>query len=85
MKATELLALGIGNILWADEGFGVRCVEAMNAADQFGNDMVLMDTGTQGLYLLPRLECTPADRIRCRGLRQAAGRDGGCAVTDHVA
>ncbi len=56
MKNTQLLILGIGNILWADEGFGVRCVEAMNAAYQFGNDVVLMDGGTQGLYLLPYLE-----------------------------
>ena len=56
MKNTQLLILGIGNILWADEGFGVRCVEAMNAAYQFGNDVTLMDGGTQGLYLLPYLE-----------------------------
>ena len=55
MKNTQLLILGIGNILWADEGFGVRCVEAMNAAYQFGDDVVLMDGGTQGLYLLPYL------------------------------
>ena len=52
MKNTRLLILGIGNILWADEGFGVRCVEAMNAAYQFGDDVTLMDGGTQGLYLL---------------------------------
>jgi len=56
VKNTQLLILGIGNILWADEGFGVRCVEAMNAAYQFGNDVTLMDGGTQGLYLLPYLE-----------------------------
>ena len=56
MKSTQLLVLGIGNILWADEGFGVRCVEAMNAAYQFGDDVMLMDGGTQGLYLLPYLE-----------------------------
>ncbi len=56
MKNTELLILGIGNILWADEGFGVRCVEAMDAAYQFGDDVTLMDGGTQGLYLLPYLE-----------------------------
>lgn len=55
MKNTQLLILGIGNILWADEGFGVRCVEAMNAAYQFGGDVTLMDGGTQGLYLLPYL------------------------------
>jgi len=56
MKNTQLLILGIGNILWADEGFGVRCVEALNTAYQFGNDVTVMDGGTQGLYLLPYLE-----------------------------
>jgi len=48
--------LGIGNILWADEGFGVRCVEALNAAFEFGDDVTVLDGGTQGLYLLPFLE-----------------------------
>jgi len=56
MKQTELLVLGIGNILWADEGFGVRCVEALNAAYEFGDKVTLMDGGTQGLYLLPYIE-----------------------------
>src|SRR5512135_1162995 len=28
MNAPETLVLGIGNLLWADEGFGVRCAEA---------------------------------------------------------
>jgi hydrogenase maturation protease len=56
MKNTELLVLGIGNILWADEGFGVRCVEALNAAYAFDDNITLMDGGTQGLYLLPYIE-----------------------------
>lgn len=56
MKNTRLLVLGIGNILWADEGFGVRCVEALNAAFEFGDDVTVLDGGTQGLYLLPFLE-----------------------------
>lgn len=56
MKKTQLLVLGIGNILWADEGFGVRCVEALNASYQFGDDVTVLDGGTQGLYLLPFLE-----------------------------
>ena len=58
MKKTRLLILGIGNILWADEGFGVRCVEALNAAYEFGDDVTVLDGGTQGLYLLPFLEET---------------------------
>lgn len=49
----DTLVLGIGNILWADEGFGVRCVEAMNARFEFDDDVQVMDGGTQGLFLLP--------------------------------
>lgn len=49
----DTLILGIGNVLWADEGFGVRCVEAMNARYRFGDHVRLMDGGTQGLFLLP--------------------------------
>ncbi|MGA7178401.1 MAG: HyaD/HybD family hydrogenase maturation endopeptidase [Thiobacillaceae bacterium] len=50
---TNTLILGIGNILWADEGFGVRCVEALNARFDFDDSVRLMDGGTQGLFLLP--------------------------------
>lgn len=49
----ETLVLGLGNILWADEGFGVRTVEALNAAYRFPDDVRLMDGGTQGIFLLP--------------------------------
>ncbi|GAB4258309.1 MAG: HyaD/HybD family hydrogenase maturation endopeptidase [Pararhodobacter sp.] len=50
------LILGIGNVLWADEGFGVRCVEAMAERWRFDEAVRIMDGGTQGLYLLPYLE-----------------------------
>lgn len=53
---TKTLILGIGNILWADEGFGVRVVEYMAEHYQFDDDVTLLDGGTQGLYLLPFLE-----------------------------
>jgi len=49
----EALVLGIGNLLWADEGFGVRAVEALHAAYAFPDSVVLVDGGTQGLYLYP--------------------------------
>ena len=52
-RDVDTLILGIGNILWADEGFGVRCVEALNARYEFDDDVRLMDGGTQGLFLLP--------------------------------
>ncbi len=52
----KALVLGIGNVLWADEGFGVRCIEALAETRSFGDDALLLDGGTQGLYLLPYLE-----------------------------
>ena len=56
MSHKRILVLGIGNLLWADEGFGVRCVEALNAGWEFPPEVTLMDGGTQGLYLLPYVQ-----------------------------
>jgi hydrogenase maturation protease len=58
--AKRVLILGIGNVLWADEGFGVRCVEAMAETHALPAEVRLLDGGTQGLYLLPFLEETDA-------------------------
>lgn len=52
----RVLVLGIGNVLWADEGFGVRAVETLAANWKFPDHVKLLDGGTQGLYLLPFLE-----------------------------
>jgi hydrogenase maturation protease len=51
--AWDTLILGIGNVLYADEGFGVRCVEALNARYVFPDSVCVMDGGTQGIFLLP--------------------------------
>jgi len=50
-----ILILGIGNILWADEGFGVRAVEAMAQRWQLPLNVRLLDGGTQGLYLVDQV------------------------------
>lgn len=52
----RILILGIGNVLWADEGFGVRAVETLHARYQFPDQVELMDGGTQGLYLVPHVQ-----------------------------
>jgi len=51
----SIVVLGIGNVLWADEGFGVRCVEALQARYTFAPHVQLVDGGTQGLYLIPQV------------------------------
>ncbi len=56
----SITVLGIGNVLWADEGFGVRCVEALQqrwAFDEINGEPVqLVDGGTQGLYLIQHVQ-----------------------------
>ena len=56
-----MLVLGIGNVLWADEGFGVRAVEALHQRWQMPANVSLVDGGTQGMYLLEYV-CA-ADRV----------------------
>lgn len=52
MTETPIRILGIGNLLWADEGFGVRVVEALQARYRFPAGVECLDGGTQGLNLL---------------------------------
>ncbi len=48
----NVLILGIGNLLWADEGFGVRAVEDFHRLYDTPDNVTLMDGGTQGIYLV---------------------------------
>lgn len=51
----RIVVLGVGNLLWADEGFGVRCVEALAEGWELPPDVEVMDGGTLGLALVPEL------------------------------
>jgi hydrogenase maturation protease len=51
----RIVVLGVGNILWADEGFGVRCVEALGDGWDFPPEVEILDGGTLGLALVPLL------------------------------
>ncbi|PJC21384.1 MAG: HyaD/HybD family hydrogenase maturation endopeptidase, partial [Comamonadaceae bacterium CG_4_9_14_0_8_um_filter_57_21] len=52
----HIVVLGIGNVLWADEGFGVRCIEALQRDWTFAPHVELIDGGTQGLYLIQNVQ-----------------------------
>jgi hydrogenase maturation protease len=60
-EPVSVLVLGIGNLLWADEGFGVRAVEALHERYLLPDAVTLLDGGTQGLNLLAPV-CA-ADRV----------------------
>ncbi|MFS2158189.1 HyaD/HybD family hydrogenase maturation endopeptidase [Pseudomonas sp. Pseusp122] len=52
----SITVLGIGNLLWADEGFGVRCIETLQQRYEFADNVSLIDGGTQGLYLIQHVQ-----------------------------
>lgn len=53
----RILVLGVGNILYTDEGVGVRVVEHLQAGYSFSENVTLMDGGTLGTRLMgPILE-----------------------------
>ncbi|MBV8047917.1 MAG: HyaD/HybD family hydrogenase maturation endopeptidase [Paludibacterium sp.] len=56
MSDTTITILGLGNLLWADEGFGVRAAETLFARYALPDHVDVIDGGTQGLLLLPWIE-----------------------------
>lgn len=50
--------LGIGNLLWGDEGFGPRVIAELAGRQGLPPKVELIDGGTQGLYLLPLIQET---------------------------
>lgn len=54
----EAVVLGLGNVLWADEGFGVRTAEALHAAYAMPPGVEIVDGGTQGFALMDYVAST---------------------------
>lgn len=50
------LVLGIGNVLWADEGFGIRTVERFFEQFEPQDSIEVVDGGTRGMALLPLVQ-----------------------------
>ncbi|MCO9589777.1 hydrogenase maturation protease, partial [Salmonella enterica subsp. enterica serovar Mbandaka] len=52
MNAQRIVVMGLGNLLWADEGFGIRVAERLYARYHWPEEVEIVDGGTQGLNLL---------------------------------
>jgi hydrogenase maturation protease len=52
MAKKQITVLGVGNILFMDEGIGVRVVEALEAQFTFPENVKLVDGGVLGMNLL---------------------------------
>ncbi|HXJ79056.1 MAG TPA: HyaD/HybD family hydrogenase maturation endopeptidase [Candidatus Methylomirabilis sp.] len=51
-----ILVLGLGNILLSDEGIGVWVAESLRRRFEFPPEVTVLEGGTLGLDLLPRLD-----------------------------
>ena len=61
MGEQQIMILGAGNILFTDEGFGVRVMEALEERYTFPDNVRLVDGGVLGLNLLGII--SEADRL----------------------
>lgn len=52
MMKEQVLVLGVGNILFSDEGIGVRTVEHLQQCAHLPDTVTLMDGGTLGIRLM---------------------------------
>ncbi|MDA8414774.1 MAG: HyaD/HybD family hydrogenase maturation endopeptidase [Desulfobacteraceae bacterium] len=52
----KVLVLGIGNLVMSDDGVGVKVVHKIRQEYRFAESVGILDGGTLGLDLLPKLE-----------------------------
>ena len=60
MKYNRINVLGLGNLLYGDEGFGVIALERFRELAGFPSSVHCIDGGTQGIYLLDYIESCDA-------------------------
>jgi hydrogenase maturation protease len=67
----EVMILGIGSILYSDDGFGIRVVEQIERDYEFPDDVLVVDGGVLGINLLGVISkpnhLVVVDAIRNRG------------------
>jgi hydrogenase maturation protease len=70
-RSVPLLVLGLGNVLCGDDGLGAVAVHLLQSRYRAPDGVLLLDGGTLGLSLLPRLEQAQeailVDAIRAEG------------------
>jgi hydrogenase maturation protease len=52
MESEHVMVLGVGNILFTDEGFGIRVVEKLNRHYDFPENVSVIDGGVLGVNLM---------------------------------
>ncbi|MFZ4525956.1 MAG: HyaD/HybD family hydrogenase maturation endopeptidase [Chlorobium sp.] len=60
MNPMVINVIGLGNLLYGDEGFGVAALNSFRDSSDFPETVRFIDGGTQGIYLLDYLESCDA-------------------------
>ena len=88
MAKPRILVLGVGNILFRDEGVGVRVAETLDQYYEFPENVTVMDGGTLGLNLLGTISETDhlivVDCVRNGGESGDLYRISGDAIPERV-
>ncbi len=60
MNYSSVNVLGLGNLLYGDEGFGIAALNSFRDSSAFPETVRCIDGGTQGIYLLDYIESCDA-------------------------
>ena len=87
-RSPAIMILGIGNILFSDEGFGIRVIEKIQEIYQFENNVQVIDGGVLGIHLLGVISkpdhLIVVDAIRNRGKPGDLYRLEGDAIPERI-
>jgi hydrogenase maturation protease len=88
LHSPEIMILGVGCILYSDEGFGVRVIEAIQQRYEFPDNVLVVDGGVLGLNLLGVISqpdhLIVVDAIRNRGKPGDLYRLEGDAIPERI-
>jgi hydrogenase maturation protease len=84
----EIMILGVGCILFSDEGFGVRVIEAIQECYEFPDNVLVVDGGVLGINLLGVISkpdhLIVVDAIRNKGKPGDLYRLAGQAIPERI-
>jgi hydrogenase maturation protease len=86
--APEIMILGVGCILYSDEGFGVRVIETIQGRYEFPDNVLVVDGGVLGINLLGVISkpnhLIVVDAIRNKGKPGDLYRLAGDAIPERI-
>ena len=88
MTEPHIMILGVGNLLFSDEGFGIRVVEELERRYSFPENVSIVDGGVLGVSLLGIMseadQLIVVDVIRNKGVPGALYRLEGNAIPERI-